>query len=48
MEKRATQRRVRLRRVELPTYIGFQVAAYLKTNPNSRWTDAIDALATRL
>ena len=37
----------RLGRVELPTNIGFQVAAYLKTNSHSRWTDAIDALATR-
>jgi hypothetical protein len=38
----------RLDRVELPTNLGYQVAAYLKKNPDSRWTDAIDALATRL
>jgi hypothetical protein len=35
-------------RFELPSNIGFQVAAYLKTNPDSRWTDAINALVTRL
>jgi hypothetical protein len=38
----------RLGSVELPSNIGFQVAAYLKTHRSDRWTRAIDAIVIRV
>jgi hypothetical protein len=44
----AADNRIKLNANAFSTAFCSQVGAYLKTNPGGRWTDAIDALATKL